>query len=109
MAASTITQVFGPGASQTATTITIAKADLPGLTPGANNTPESLLAGIALKAQSGLPRSSFDTNTDQSIYIENGFASFITRGPDNDSYRVDQLTINLAKPDSGATLDPDDY
>lgn len=109
MAELTITDVFGAGASQTATTITIAKADLTGLTASSSNTAESLLAGIILKAKESLTQTAFDANTDQSIYIETGFASFTNRGTNNDSYRVDQLTINLAKLDSGATLDPDDY
>ncbi|MBD2568368.1 hypothetical protein [Anabaena lutea] len=109
MAEPTITQVFGSGASQTATTVTITKADLPGLTASPSNTAESLLAAIILFAKSFLTQTAFDANTDQSIYIETGFASFTNRGTNNDSYRVDQLTINLAKIDSGSTLDPDDY
>ncbi|WP_016951245.1 hypothetical protein [Anabaena sp. PCC 7108] len=109
MSEPTITGVFGAGASQTETTITIAKADLPGLTASASNTAESLLAGIILKAKSSLTKAAFDADVDQSLYIENGYASFTVRGEANDSYRVDQLSINFAKLDSGATLDPDDY
>ncbi|WP_369750732.1 hypothetical protein [Anabaena sp. PCC 7108] len=82
---------------------------MPGLTPSANNSAESLLAAIALKGQAGLTQVTFDTNIDQSLYLENGFSSFTTRGEAGVSYRVDQVTINLAKVDSGATLDPDDY
>lgn len=107
MAEPTLTQVFGSGATQDATTLTILKSDLTGLTASGSNTAESLLAAINLKAQSYLSQTNFDGNTDQSIYISNGFSSFTTRG--NDAYRVDQLTINLAKPDTGATLDPDSY
>lgn len=101
--------VFGAGASQTATTITILKADLPGLTASANNTPESLLAGILLKAQAGLPKTGFDADINQSIYIDIGYPTFTFRGTNNDSYRVDQLTVNLAKPDTASTIDPDNY
>lgn len=45
MAEPTLTQVFGSGATQDATTITISKSDLTeiGLTPDANNSAESLL------------------------------------------------------------------
>ncbi|MBD2692640.1 hypothetical protein [Anabaena catenula] len=109
MAVPTIAEVFGSGASQTATTITIAKADLPGLTASSSNTAESLLVGIILAAQAFLTQAAFGANIDQSTYIESGFPSFTNRGTNNDSYRVDQLTISLAKLDSGATLDPDDY
>ncbi|MEH2031248.1 MAG: hypothetical protein V7K67_16560 [Nostoc sp.] len=39
-------QVFGVNVVETSTTITITKADLLGLTPLANNTADSILAGI---------------------------------------------------------------
>lgn len=109
MAEPLLTDVLGPGATQTATTITIVKADLPRLTPNANNTPESLLTGILLRAKEGLSRTTFDTNLDQSVYVELGFPQFAFRGANNDGYRVDQLTINLAKPDITGVIDPDDY
>lgn len=109
MAEPTLTQVFGAGATQDSTTLTILKSDLTGLTASGSNTAESLLAAINLKAQSYLSQTNFDSNTDQSIYISNGFSSFTTRGTNNDAYRVDQLTMNLAKIDSNSTLDPDSY
>ncbi|WP_414546514.1 hypothetical protein [Nostoc sp. CCY0012] len=109
MAEPTLQQVFGANAIQDATTITIVKADLTGLTADANNTAESLLAAINLKAQTYLTQANFDANLDQSIYIESGFSSFTTRGVNNDSYRVDPVTITFVKPDSNSTLDPDDY
>lgn len=105
----TLQQVFGTNATQTSTTITITKADLTGLTPSGTNTAESLLAALLLKAKTTLNQTDFGTNTDQSIYISDGFSSFTTRGTNNDAYRVDQLTVNLAKPDTGSTLDPDEY
>lgn len=109
MAEPTLSSVFGANATQTATTITIDKADLPGLTAAANNTAESLLTGLLLRAQLGLTQVGFDADIDQSIYIASGFPSFTFRGINNDSYRVDQLTVNLAKPDTAGTIDPDDY
>ncbi|OUL28282.1 hypothetical protein BV378_07620 [Nostoc sp. RF31YmG] len=42
----TLAQVFGTGASQTATTVTIQKSGLVGLTPNANNRAEEILAAI---------------------------------------------------------------
>ena len=29
--------------------------------------------------------------------------------PENSQYRVDQLTVNFAKADTGGAIDPDDY
>jgi hypothetical protein len=109
MAELTLVEVFGTGATQDATTITIQKSSLPRLTPSASNTAESLFTGIVLKAQAQLTQTSFDANIDQSIYLGTGFPSFTNRGADNTQYRVDQLTINLAKIDDAATIDPDDY
>ncbi|WGV23366.1 hypothetical protein [Halotia branconii] len=109
MAEPTLTAVFGANATQTSTTITISKADLPGLTASANNTAESLLVGLVLLAKQSLSQTNFDANLNQSIYVDNGFPTFTFRGTNNDSYRVDQLTINLAKPDTAGTIDPDDY
>lgn len=105
----TLTQVFGTNAAQTAATITITKADLLGLTASSDNSAESLLVAIVLKVQSALLESSFNTDTDQSIYIASGFPTFAFRGSNNNQYRVDQLTINLAKLDTGSTIDPNDY
>jgi hypothetical protein len=105
----TLTQVFGAGATQDANTLTIAKADLTGLTASANNTADSLVVGLIVLLQSTLTQSAFDLNVDQSIYVTEGFANFTTRGESNNSYRVDQRIFNLAKLDAGATLDPDDY
>lgn len=109
MSEPTLVQLFGAGATQDATTLTIHKADLPRLTPSANNTAESLLTGILLQAQTQETKANFDLNIDQSVYIEDGFPSFIFRGTDNAPYEVRQLTVNLAKPDTSATIDPDNY
>lgn len=109
MAEPTLADIFGVGATQDASTITIPKSSLPRLTPSANNTAESLLVGIVLKAQTVLTQTSFDANTDQSIYVSSGFPSFTNRGANSTQYRVDQLIINLAKIDASSTIDPDDY
>ncbi|MGB6302090.1 MAG: hypothetical protein WBF90_38780 [Rivularia sp. (in: cyanobacteria)] len=109
MAEPTFESIFGANALQDLGSITIAKADLPELTADANNTGESLVVAMLLKIQSGLSQENFDTNLDQSIYVDNGFPNFAFRGPDNDQYRVDQLTVNFAKPDTGSAIDPDDY
>jgi hypothetical protein len=46
----TLQQLFGTAALQDATTLVIHKSDLPGLTPNANNSAESLLIAILLQA-----------------------------------------------------------
>lgn len=112
MAEPTLTQVFGAGAAQTATTITITKADLTvtGLTASASNTAESLLAAIVLKAQGYLTDANFDANIDQSITITPGFNSIVTRpvaGGSTAEYRQFQYSVNAHKLDNLA-LDPDD-
>lgn len=70
---------------------------------------EGHLVAILLNAQSGLSQTNFDSNIDQSIYVESGFSTFTTRGANNDSYRIDPITVNLSKIDSQATIDPDNY
>jgi len=112
MAEPTLQAVFGAGATQTSTTITITKADLTsvGLTASATNTAESLLAAIVLKAQTALTQSAFDTNIDQSITILPGFNSIVQRPSstgETTEYRQFQYNFNAHKLDSQA-LDPDD-
>ncbi|MHC5763076.1 hypothetical protein [Nostoc sp.] len=108
MAELTLQQVFGANATQDATTLTIHKADLPNIT-SPSNTAESLLTGILLQGQTQLTKTNFDGNLDESIYVESGFPGFVFRGTNNDSYRVDSLTVSLAKLDTVGTINPDDY
>lgn len=113
MAEPTIIQVFGAGATQSATTITIDKSDLTSvsLTPSATNTAESLLAAILLKAQLVLTQSGFDSNLDQSVTIVPGFDSIVQRTDalgNVTGYRQNQLSVNLHRLDAGG-IDPDDY
>lgn len=109
MAEPTIQQVFGAGATQNATTLTIAKADLAavGLTASATNTAESLFVGLLLLARNTLTATNLDTNPDQSISIEDSFDSLVTRN--NQTFRQKTYSVNLQKLDTGATIDPDDY
>ncbi|WNN89706.1 hypothetical protein [Gloeocapsopsis dulcis] len=105
----TIQQVFGSGATQDATTLTISKADLvtKGLTASATNTAESLMVGILLLAKDALTAAGLDTNPDQSISIEDSFDSLVTRN--NQTFRQKTYSINLQKLDTSSTIDPDDY
>jgi hypothetical protein len=108
MAEPTLIQVFGAGATQTATTITISKADLAGLTPSATNTAESLFVAILLKAKSFLSDTNQETNIDQSVSVTDGFnPTFVTRN--SARYKRDSLTIEMDKLDEDTGIDPDDY
>lgn len=111
MAEPTLTQVFGPGATQTATVITILKADLvsTGLTASAANTAESLLGAIVLKGKDYLTQAAFDLDLAHSITIATGFNSIVQRDTGNGvfaEYRQFQFLLNAHQVDS-ATLDPD--
>ena len=109
MAEPTLTQVFGANATQTATELILNKADFAaiGLTADAANSAESLLAAIVALAQEYLTEANRDLNTDQSIYIENGLASLITRG--DDTFRQQNKSITFEKLDTQSNFDPDDY
>lgn len=118
MAEPTLVQIFGTGTTRLASGAAAPSAGLfipdsaliaASLADPTTASAEGHLAAILLAAQSYLTQTNFDANTDQSITIINGFSSFTTRGTNNDAYRVDQLTVNLAKIDTGATLDADSY
>ncbi len=110
MAEPTLQEIFGAGATQSATTITILKADLP-MTSAAVNRGEQCFAAIVKKASTKLTTAEFATNADQSVTIAAGFDSLAYRtiGTVQDTLLQTQLTINFAKlqPTSGIT--PDDY
>lgn len=110
MAEPSLTEIFGAGATQDANTITILKADLPGLTPTANNSAESLWVGIFLKGKSHLSAANYEANPDQSIVISTptiGAQALTTRN--NQQYRQYTENVNLYKLDNAATIDPDDF
>ena len=114
----TIAQIFGTGASRLASGATTSSGGLfipdsvlisAGLATPSTATAEGHLVAIVLQAKTVLTQTAFDADIDQNIYVSSGFSSFTTRGTNNVAYRVDQLTFNLAKNDSGSTLDPDNY
>ncbi len=112
MAEPTLTQIFGAGAAQTATVLTIAKEDLAavGLTANVTNTPESLFVALLLLAKASLTPATLETNLDQSISIAESdfnFQTLVTRN--NQTYRQSTYAINLQKLDQGNIIDPDDY
>ena len=107
MAEATLIEIFGAGATQTATSITILKASLPTLTPIATNTAESLLAGILLQAKTTLTTTRRDSDTSQGIAIESGYDSLAYRGAT--AYYQAALSITLQKINSSTVIDADDY
>lgn len=107
MAEPTLQEVFGAGATQTGTTLTIAKADFPTLTAAADNRAEQLFVAILLQAQAALTTTRQDTNPEQSITIEDQFQSLVTRN--NQQFRQVTKAVNLQKLDTTAGVDPDDY
>ncbi len=108
MAEPTLVQVFGASATQTATTLTITKADLPGLTASANNTAESLLVAILLKAKTQLTDANQALNIEQSLTINDGFIpTYVIRNEQR--YQQDTFTVAMDKPAGNTTIDPDDY
>lgn len=110
MAEPTLTQIFGAGAAQNSTTLTISKADLTGLTASANNSAESLFVALLLKAKDYLTTANYDANTDQSVTIvtpDFGAQSLVTRN--NTQYRQYVQTVNLYKVDNSSAIDPDDF
>lgn len=114
MAEPSLTDIFGNGATQDATTFTILKGDLVavGLTVSANNKGESILAAILKKASQTLTSDNRDVNIDQSVlvYLSNT-PSFTTRTSGNTTatYIRDTITIELDKLYSSTEIDPDDY
>lgn len=104
----TLTQVFGANATQTATTLTLSKADFPGLNPTATNTAESLVVAILLKNKAYLNATNQEANPDIQVTIEESdFQSFILRN--NRSYRQRTLSVNLEQLDTVGAIDPDSY
>lgn len=111
MAEPSLTQVFGAGATQDLSTLTISKGDLTavGLTVSANNTAESLLVAIMLKFKTTLTDESRDLNIDQSVAVVDGFSPTITTR--NDSiYLRNTISVEIDRVLAGAdTIDPDFY
>lgn len=110
MAEPTLTDVFGAGATQDATTLTILKSDLAGLglTAAAGNTAESLLISIVLKAAGLLTEVNRLTDTaNRNIAIEFAGADIFNDGLGNDFLRR-AWSISAYTDYTLPTFDPDD-
>ncbi|MBE9056352.1 hypothetical protein [Sphaerospermopsis sp. LEGE 08334] len=104
MAEKTLTDL-GANCTQSSTTITLSKADL-GLT-AETCTLDQIILAIAVKAKAILTQANFDSEPNQNLYLSDGFNSFTTKN--NESWILRQITINFAKQDTEATIDPNDY
>ncbi len=109
MAEPQLTDVFGPGATQTTTTFSIAKADLAavGLSASATNSAESLVVAILLLAQKYLNDDNQAINPDIQVTIAQSFDSLVTRN--NTTYRQRSYSIEMQKVDTSAAINPNDY
>ena len=107
MAEKTLQEAFGVGAAQTATTITFSKSDL-GLS-AVQATADQVLAAVVIKARQTLTQGLYNDEIAQNVFITNGFSSLPTRGDENTPYRIDQIVVNLAQPDTQSTLNPNNY
>lgn len=110
MAEPTLQEVFGVGATQTATTVTILKADLD-MTAAASNRGEQIFAAIVKKASTTLTEANFALNPDQSINIAVGFESLVYRTINTVTSTLlqAQLSINFHKPQASSGITPNDY
>jgi hypothetical protein len=106
----TLQEIFGAGATQTETAITILKADLP-MTAAAVNGGEQAFAAIVKKAETPLSTANYGTNADQNISIQPGYDSIVTRFFNNVStnHLQTQLTVNFSKLQTSPGVTPDDY
>ncbi|HEY9608944.1 hypothetical protein [Allocoleopsis sp.] len=103
-----ITDIFGPGASQTAANFTIAKSDLPTLTAKPDNNGEQLLVAIILAAANKLTDANRTNNDDQRVTLAYGGQTvYPGSGGKNESQH--SFTITLHKPVPAEVVDADDY
>lgn len=96
---------LGSNCSQTADTISLSKADL-GLT-AADASLDQIIVAVNVKAKTVLTEENFNNEPTQNTYLTDGFNSFTTKN--NESWEIRQITLNMARPDTGATIDPNNY
>lgn len=109
MADPTLQDVFGPGATQTATTITIAKADFPKLTARVDNSGQEVFVGLILRAADFFTTTARDTDTDRKLEVTYDGQTIFPIPNSTDLDRQDTYTCVLHKTVARADVDPDDY
>jgi hypothetical protein len=105
----TLQQVFGTNATQDATTITLTKADLVGLTASASNTAESIIAAIVLTAADNLTEENraADTSGDRQCVIVDAGDQLFNDGVSD--FQIRSFAFQFFKAYSLTSFDPDDY
>lgn len=106
MAEPTLTSVFGDGATQDGTILTVAKADL-SITASATNTAESLFVGTFLKAAETLNPSAQAANPDIQITIDKDSSASFSRN--SRSYIRHTYLVTLDMPDLTEIVNADSF
>lgn len=110
LAEPTLSDVFGNGATQTASTLAISKADMAsvGLSPSASNTAESMLVSILLYAAIRLTEAARTADqANRNITVYSG-GQDITGSPPNVFLR-DVYSVLMYRPTTIQVIDPDNY
>ena len=108
MTVPSLTDVFGPGATQTVETFTIVKSDMPTLTASAANNGQELWVGILLHAIKKLNPAG--RTADPDIKIELTYTGqTVYPGANGVNDRQDSYTVVLHKDVPQAAVDADDY
>ena len=110
MAEPTLTAVFGSGATQSSTTLTISKADLAaaGLTASSSNTAESLVVALLITIANTLTETQRQTDTtNRNVTVTYAGQDQINQG--GTPYRRDVWSTVAYKQTTTTTVDPDDY
>jgi hypothetical protein len=117
MAQPTLQEVFGPNAAQTATSITLTKADYAnnvtvdgvtygGLTANSGNNGEQLFTAIVISALQNLTITNRLADFDHSIEIVNQGQDIVAQNAT--TYRRFVLSVRFYNQEDLAPLDPDD-
>ncbi|MEH2454493.1 hypothetical protein [Nostoc sp.] len=109
MSEPSLQSIFGANVTQTATTVTLTKADFSstGFTPAAVNTAESILGAIVSYAQPSLTTANQSNNVDQSVVISDSNDTLVTRS--SVQYRRKTKVIAFDKADNASAFNPNDY
>lgn len=110
MAEPSLSDVFGGGASQTSTQLVISKNDLAsvGLSPSGDNSAESMLVALILKAAQSLTDANRASDpSGRSVTVFYSGQDLITQA--SQSFRRDAFSMLLYKPETLAPVSPGDY
>jgi hypothetical protein len=110
MAKATLQEIFGINATQNSTALTLTKADFNsvGLNDlSSDDSAESLLLAIILRAKDKLTETFRDTNNDELLAFVNGFDSLSERN--NNQYLRKQIILEIDLLLANSTIDPDNF